>query len=140
MKGIWTVWIIFGWEKEQQDLGEIGQGYCYDCRRKTQWVVQNEREWVTFSAIRTFRFANRFDLHCDNCSFCISLNTSEFKAIDDQMQWRDSIDGTALHKRLMHRIELEQLAEKTPQQLKYIRESMAAEEEYRRAIESQQLD
>ena len=63
------MWIVFGWQKEEKPLADVGSGYCYDCRRQTTWVVWNESEWVTFSAIRTLRFVNRNRLHCESCVF-----------------------------------------------------------------------
>jgi hypothetical protein len=50
------------------------------------------------------------------------------------MKQHDSIEGTPLHAELLKRIELGQLAGKTQQQLKFIRESMAAEQEYRDSL------
>lgn len=108
--------------------------YCYDCRRPTLWVVWNESEWVTFSAIRTLRFVNKHRLHCESCTFSSALTRAEFREIEAHMKLHDSIDGTPLHAELLKRIEVGQLAGKTPQQLKFIRESMAAEREYRDSL------
>jgi len=48
--------------------------------------------------------------------------------------WTESEWVTFSDERLTNRIETEQLARKTPQQLKFIRESMAAEREYRERL------
>lgn len=125
------MWIIFGWQKEEKPIGEAGSGYCYDCRRRTAWVVWNESEWVTFSDIRTLRFVNKHRLHCASCTFSIELTRAVFREIETHMKLHASIDGTELHADLFKRVELAQLARKTPLQLKFIRESMAAEQEYR---------
>lgn len=131
------MWIVFGWDKEQQLLGEVATAYCYDCRRDTEWLVSRESEWVTLSAIRVFRFICKHRLHCGGCSAVFALTTSEFNQIDRHMQGRDSINGTDLHASLAKRIETEQLANKTPLQLKFIRESMEAQKQYQSAIDAQ---
>jgi hypothetical protein len=128
------MWIVFGWQKEEKPVAEVGSGYCYDCRRRTMWVVWNESEWVTFSDIRTLRFVNRNRLHCESCTFRSELTRAEFNDIKNHIRTNDSIDGTPLHAKLMKRIESEQLAGKTPLQLKFIRDSMAAESEYRQRL------
>jgi hypothetical protein len=56
------MWIIFGWQKEEKPVAEVASIYCYDCRRQTAWIMWNESEWVTFSAIRTLRFVNKHRL------------------------------------------------------------------------------
>ena len=38
------MWIIFGWQKEEKPIGGVGSIYCYDCRRRTLWVVWNESD------------------------------------------------------------------------------------------------
>jgi hypothetical protein len=53
------------------------------------------------------------------------------------MRQHDSINGSEMHTALTKRIETEQLASKTPLQLKFIRESMKADEEYRARIRAQ---
>lgn len=131
------MWIIFGWDKEQKLLGEVATAYCYDCRRELEWFVSRESEWVTLSAIRVFRFIYKHRLHCGGCTAVFPLSTSEFKLIDRHMRGNESIDGTDLHARLAKRIETEQLASKTPLQLKFIRESMEAQKQYKSAIEAQ---
>ena len=76
------------------------------------------------------RGTRRNRLHCDSCVFNSELTRAEFRQIKNHMKSHDSIDGTPFHARLMKRIESEQLAGKTPMQLKFIRESMTAEREY----------
>ena len=124
------MWIVFGWQKEERPVAKVANAYCYDCRRKTLWVVWNESEWVTFSDIRTLRFINKNRLHCASCSFFLELSRAELAAIERHMKKHDSIDGTPLHESLVRRIETSQLGGKTPKQLKFIRESMDAEREY----------
>jgi hypothetical protein len=131
------VWIVFGWDKEEKVLGEVAAAYCYDCRRDSDWFVSRESEWVTLSAIRVFRFICKHRLHCGSCSAVFPLTTAEFKKIDRYMQQHGSINGTDLHTGLAKRIEMEQLASKTPLQLKFIRESMEAQKQYKSAIEAQ---
>lgn len=128
------MWIVFGWEKEERPIWEVATGYCYDCRRKTLWVVWNESEWVTFSAIRTLKFINKNRLHCASCTARFELSAAELGKIKRHMQAHDSIDGTPLHEHLMQRVEAAQLAGKTPLQLEFIRRSMAAEREYEQAM------
>lgn len=132
------MWIVFGWDKEQKVLGEVATAYCYDCRRDSAWFVSRESEWVTFSAIRVFRFIRKHRLHCDGCSAVFPLTDSEFREMDRLMQRNDCINGTDLYFRLARRIESEQLANKTPLQLKFIRESMEAQKQYKAAIEGQE--
>lgn len=124
------MWIVFGWDKEIKRVGVVAQAYCYDCRRSTDWVVWNESEWVTFSGIRTIRFVNRHTLHCDGCTLQFDIKPSEFRRINRHMEHNDAINGTTFGDALIKRVDAEQLAGKTPQQIKYIRESMAAIQEY----------
>jgi len=124
------MWIVFGWDKEERPIAEAANAYCYDCRRRTLWVVWNESEWVTFSAIRTLRFINKHRLHCASCTFCLDLSPAEVSTIRRHLKSHASIDGTPLHASFVQRIEGSQLAGKTPKQLKFIRESMEAEREY----------
>ena len=86
------MWIVFGWLKEEKPLGEVGSGYCYDCRKRTMWVVWNESEWVTFSAIRTLRFVNKNRLHCESCIFHSALTRAEYRDIQNHMKHYDSIE------------------------------------------------
>ncbi len=132
------MWVIFGREKEEKPLGEVVTGYCYDCRRSTNWIVWNESEWVTFSDIRTLRFVNKNRLHCESCTLVFELSRREFRKINRHMKCHDSIDGTRLAKKLMSRIEKEQLAGKTPEQIKYIRKSMAAIKDYEETMRLQE--
>lgn len=131
------MWIVFGWEKEQKPLGVVGTAYCYDCRRKGEWLVSRESEWVTFSDIRVFRFVYKHHMHCNGCSSNFLLAPAEFKQVDRHMRRGSTIDGSAIHVALTKRIETQQLSSKTPQQLKFIRESMQALEQYETAIEAQ---
>ena len=124
------MWIVFGWQKEVRPVSTVANAYCYDCRRKTSWVVWNESEWVTFSDIRTLKFINKHRLHCESCTFFMELTGTELAAIKRHIKGHDSIDGTPLHESFVRRIEGLQLAGKTAKQLKFIRESMEAEREY----------
>ena len=132
------MWIVFGWDKEIKPIGVVATGYCFDCRRTTDWVVWNESEWATFSAIRIIRFINKHRLHCDNCTLQFDLSSPEIRQIDRHMKKHDLINGTYFGDRLMKRIESEQLAGKTPQRIKYIRESMAAIQEYEETMRLQE--
>lgn len=131
------MWIVFGWQKETKSLGQVATGYCYDCRRTSNWVVWNEAEWATFSDIRVLKFLNKHFLHCDSCTADFELSRQEFRCIDSEMRRRQTIDGSDIHAALMKRVELAQLGGKTELQLKFIKESMAAEKEYRKALENQ---
>ena len=124
------MWIVFGWDKEERPLAEVANAYCYDCRRKTLWIMWNESEWVTFSAIRTLRFINLHRLQCASCTFFLELSAAEVGAIRRHIKTHPSLDGTVLHENFVRRIASSQLAGKTPKQLKFIRESMDAEHEY----------
>lgn len=132
------MFIIFGWQKEQKPLGEVGAIYCYDCRRAGPWIAVSESEWVTLSALRVFRFIHKHRLHCSGCSAFLALTPAEFRQIDRHMKQHDSIAGTPMHGALTQRVEAQQLAGKTPLQLKYIRESMQAERDYQAALKAQQ--
>jgi len=107
---------------------------CPDVRVR---LVSRESEWVTLSAIRVFRFICKHRLHCGGCTAVFPLTNLEFKEINRHMQRHDSMNGTDLHVSLTKRIETEQLASKTPLQLKFIRESMEAQKQYKSAIEAQ---
>src|SRR5262245_42025320 len=131
------MWIVFGWDKEEKPLGPVATGYCYDCRRIATWVVWNQSEWATLSAIRVLRFMNKHFLHCESCSAVFELSRAEFRSIDLEMRLQQSIDGTPVHAALMKRVEASQLGGKTELQLKFIRESMAAEKEYQEALQKQ---
>jgi hypothetical protein len=124
------VWIIFGWEKIETPLGEVGAVRCFDCQRDSQWMVWNASEWVTFSAIKVFRFIHKHELQCNGCSTTLELHASEFKQIDHYMRRQGSIEGSPIHAALAARIEQQQLALKTPLQLKFIKETMKAKMEY----------
>jgi ferredoxin len=131
------MFIIFGWLKEEKPLGEIGEIFCYDCRRATDWIAVSESEWVSLSAIKVFRFVYKQRLHCSGCSACLALTPAEFRQLDRHMKAYDSIAGTRLHAALTQRVETEQLASKTPPQLKFIRESMQAQRDYLAALKEQ---
>lgn len=124
------MWIIFGWQKIETPLGEIGATRCFDCQRDSQWLVWNVSEWVTFSALKVFRFMYKHELQCSGCSTTLSLHSREFKQIDRHMRSLGSIEGTTIHAALAARIETQQLSRKTPQQLQYIKASMEAKREY----------
>jgi hypothetical protein len=128
------VWIIFGWEKIEKPLGEVGAAYCFDCQRDTQWEVWNESEWVTFSALKVFRFIHKHELQCNGCSTVLPLHASEFKQIDRHMRTAGSIDNTPIQSTLAARIERSQLADKPPLQMKFIKETMRAKREYRERL------
>jgi hypothetical protein len=124
------VWIIFGWEKIERPVGEVGAVQCFDCQRASPWEVWNTSEWVTLSALKVLRFIHKHDLRCTTCSSVLALQSSEFKQIDAHMRTADSIAGTPIHTALAARIEEQQLSQKTPLQLKFIRETMQAKKEY----------
>ena len=132
------MWVIFGWEKIETPLGDVGAVRCFDCQRDSQWMVWNESEWVTFSAIKVFRFIHKHELQCNGCSTTLALHTSEFKQIDRHMRTKGSIEGTSIHSALASRIEQLQLAQKTPLQLKFIKETMKAKREYEEKIAAQE--
>jgi hypothetical protein len=123
------MWIVFGWDKEERPIGPIGEPYCYDCRRQSEWIVWNQSEWATLSALRVLKFINRHRLHCESCTFNLELNSREMGEIERHMRKNDSLRGVPVYEALIKRIESEQLATKTPLQIKFIRESMAAERE-----------
>lgn len=132
------MWIIFGWQKIETPLGEVGAAHCFDCQRESQWMVWNESEWVTFSALKIFRFIYKHDLQCMGCSTVLPLHASEYKQIEHHMRHRGSIEGTPIHASLSARIEQQQLAEKTPFQMNFIKETMKAKREYRERMEAQE--
>lgn len=131
------MWIIFGWQKIETPLGEVGAARCFDCQRDSQWLVWNVSEWVTFSALKVFRFIHKHELQCAGCSTTLSLRAAEFKQIDRHMRSLGSIEGTPIHSALTARIENQQLSHKTPQQLKYIKASMEAKREYEKKLETE---
>ncbi len=131
------MWIIFGWSKEQSQVGEFGTFYCFDCRRSTPWILVNTSEWVTLSALRVLRFVNRHDAHCGRCTFASRLAGADVAVIRRAVRAAQTIDATPLHEELAARFEAEQFASKTPQQIRFIRESMAAEREYRDRLKAQ---
>src|SRR4030095_17000740 len=114
--GASVMFIIFGWVKEQKPLGEVGEIFCYDCRRAGPWIAVSESEWVTLSAIKVFRFIYKHRLHCSGCSAVLALTPAEFRQIDRHMKQHDSLAGSPMHAALTQRIEAEQLAGKTPLQ------------------------
>ncbi|WP_129776193.1 hypothetical protein [Peristeroidobacter soli] len=117
--------------------GGGGHGVLLRLSACSEWLVSKEAEWVTLSAIRVFRFILKHHLHCTGCSAVFPLKPAEFRTIDRHMRQHESIDGTDIHVSLAKRIEAEQLAGKTPLQLKFICESMAAQKQYKAAIKSQ---
>ena len=80
------MWIIFGWQKIETPLGEVGATRCFDCQRDSQWLVWNVSEWVTFSALKVFRFIHKHELQCSGCSTTLALHSREFKQIDRHMR------------------------------------------------------
>lgn len=131
------MWIVFGWQKDTKSLGQVATGYCYDCRRTANWIVWNEAEWATLSGIRVLKFLNKHFLHRDSCTADFELSGPEFRSIDLEMRRGQTIDGTPIHVALMERIASAQLGGKTELQLKFLRESIAAEKEYREALQRQ---
>lgn len=124
------MWIIFGWQKIETPFGEVGSAHCYDCQRESRWEVWNVAEWVTFSAIKVFRFLHKHELQCMGCSTTLALRAAEFKQIAQHMRAAGSIDGTTVLARLAARIEHQQLSHKTPVQMRFIKETMKAKKEY----------
>ena len=80
--------------------------------------------------LKVLRFINKHDLRCTTCSSTLALQTSECKQIDRHMRAADSIAGTPIHARLTARVEEQQLSQKTPLKLTFIRETMKAKREY----------
>ena len=132
------MWIIFGWQKIETPLGEVGAVHCFDCQRESQWMVWSEAEWVTFSAIKIFRFVYKHELQCGGCATVLPLRSSEYKQIEHHMREIGTIEGTRLHASLAACIEHQQLAQKTPLQMNFIKESMKAKREYRERMEKQE--
>jgi hypothetical protein len=124
---------IFGWEKQTKPLGDVGNLYCFECKRAPHWVAVEESEWVTLFFLRVLKFSNKHRLHCDGCGWGLQLKSQEFKQVDRVMRKQDAIDGTEIHSALSRHIENEQLAGKTPTQIKFIRESLRAEQDRRAA-------
>jgi hypothetical protein len=42
------VWIIFGWEKIEKRLGEVGAAYCFDCQRADLQQVAQQASLDSF--------------------------------------------------------------------------------------------
>lgn len=124
---------IFGWEKQTKPLGDVGKLYCFECKRATHWSAIEESEWVTLFFLRVLKFSNKHRLHCAGCGWGLQLKPQEFKQVDRVMRKQDSIDGTEIHSALTRNIENQQLAGKTPTQIKFIRESLRRAEQDRRA-------
>ena len=133
------MWIIFGWQKIETPLGEVGATRCYDCQRDSEWTVWNVDEWVTFSDLKVFRFIHKHELQCAGCSTTLPLRPAEFRQIDRHMRSQGSIEGTQIHSMLAARIETQQLATKTPLQLKFIRSSMEAKREWEERVERDEV-
>ena len=92
---------------------------------------------MTLSDLKVFRFIFKHRLHCSSCSAVLALSSAEFRQIDRHMQRHDSIVGTPMHVALTQRVETQQLAGKSPLQLKFIRESMQAQRDYEAALKGQ---
>jgi hypothetical protein len=133
-----AVIFIFGWEKQAKPLGEVGKLHCFECKRVTPWLAAEEAEWVTIFFLRVLKFSNKHRLRCNGCGEVLALTPEQFKQVDRVMRQRDSIAGTEIHAALTECIEKEQLAGKTPTQIRFIRESLRRAEEDRRTASDAQ--
>lgn len=129
--------IVFGWEKVEGPVGDVGKIYCYGCRKHSEWFVWRVAEWVTLSDLRVISFKKEHELICESCRATFPLSKREFRRVNRIMRRRDSITGSRIHKQLSRRIESEQLAGKSKLQLDFIRKSQAAEEDYRSLMQQQ---
>ena len=50
------MWIVFGWQKEERPVAEVANAYCYDCRRKTLWVVWLETSQLGAKTPKQLKF------------------------------------------------------------------------------------
>jgi hypothetical protein len=121
------MFVICGWMKTRESLGAVGNGYCYDCRRKVPWIIGKETEWVTMYGMRTLPFLSKYHFVCGRCDDNVRLTGAEFRRVRSAMKDRGTIDGSSIHAALISRIEQQQLAGKTELQLRWIRASMEAE-------------
>lgn len=123
------MFVIFGWEKTQESLGNVASGYCYHCRKHRAWIIGKETEWVRLYGIRTIPFLSKYHFVCEKCNDDIPIGRSELGQVKRAMGEKGSINGTEIHRALMERIKAQQLAGKTELQLKWIQASLEQEAE-----------
>jgi len=133
------MWFIFGLDKVQRPLSDACTAHCFDCQRHSTWTVWSDAEWFTLATLRLFRFSHQHLLHCDGCGTTLTLLGSELEAIERELQRVPSINGSAIHAQLTLRIEATQLANKTPVQVRFIRESMKARAEYHARMQAREF-
>lgn len=105
--------IIFGWEKDIVDIPNFTQCYCYNCDDAKRWVLNIEREWVSFFAIKTIPFLTKRKIYCERCGDTIRINHHQYLTFK-----KGPIE-------LTHFIEHAQLAKKTAIQRTYLLERRA---------------
>ena len=112
--------IIFGWMKESEYVKPLIDTYCYHCNNETTWHLCKETEWVTFFDVKTVPFINDFYISCEKCSDLYELKRPFGRKMMKLSTFSEA-KRKALHDSLVKGMEKHQLADKTPQQIEYIR-------------------
>lgn len=92
-----------------QDRIEVCHSYCNHCRVTTAWKIKKNVLSKRFTQINSV--ANTPEsLSCSRCFNPLDLSDKEIEQISTTMSQSKSIQGTAIHQELNHRIERRQQA------------------------------
>ena len=105
-----AMFIIFGWLKEEVEVGQGPDCYCYTCQRTRTWEHWRETEWVTFFTIRTIPFLSKNHVLCPSCRQPIKLDGQQAGRLMNPAQWQG----------LVNFLEEQQLASKNELQRNYL--------------------
>jgi hypothetical protein len=104
------LFIIFGWMKENREVGAACTCHCYRCQGTRTWVHWKVTEWVTFFAIKTIPFLSKSRVVCSSCRESISLSAKQ----------AGLIGADSGRSRLGELIEEHQLSRKSEVQRRYL--------------------
>ena len=110
------MFIIFGWRKETEEIGNAMRCHCYRCQRTKSWTQWRATEWVSFFGIKTIPFLFKNFLVCDGCGDNISLNRTQVELLASK---------DAAHPKLVMALEDHQFANKTELQRNFLRSQRA---------------
>ena len=95
---------------DAQDRIEVCHSYCNHCRVTTAWKIKKNVLSKRFTQINGVANTSEQQLSCAKCYNPLDLSGKEIEQLNTTIAQSKSIQGTAIHQELNHRIERRQQA------------------------------
>lgn len=104
------MFFIFGWIKENKDVGRSVRCYCYRCQARREWEHWRQTEWVSFFLVKVIPLINKNVLVCGGCREPVAIDGAKAR----------QLGNAASHDALARHLEDRQLAQKSDIQKRFL--------------------